>query len=106
MTATILAFPVRPEGRPSNATLSAENRALRTAVETLTTERDELDAELTAWVSERIAVASETAALARRGRLLADAGRSPVAYLDAITRLAHREQVRAMSARATEGDAA
>lgn len=101
MTTNLIRFP-RPEGRPSNAALQSEVRALRHAVATISDERDELDAELTAWVDERVRAASETVALARRGRMLLDAGRDPRAMLDAIATLNHRERVRALSARTVD----
>lgn len=95
MSASVLAFAPRPEGRPSYASLQLEVRTLRNAVATLTEERDDLDVELQAQVSERIAAASETLALARRAMVAVAAGYRPTQQLVAIERLALREQLRA-----------
>lgn len=92
--APIIDFPARPEGRPSNAALQMENRTLRAAVERMAEEREELDAELHAHVSERIENAAALLDLARRAQRYVSAGYSPATHLDAIERLALREQAR------------
>lgn len=79
--ATVIDFPARSEGRPSNAALQMENRTLRAALADITDDRDELDAELHAYVTERLAVAAEMVALARRGQIALAAGRSPAAQI-------------------------
>ena len=96
--APILDFPARPEGRPSNAALQMENRTLRAAVEQLSEERDELDVELHAVVTERLEAAAALLDHARRAQRLVAAGHAPTMHLDAIERLALREQVRAGAA--------
>lgn len=95
--ATIIDFPARPEGRPSNAALQMENRILRATAERMAEDRVELDAELHAHVSERIEAAAMVLDLARRAQRLTAAGHSPAVHLHAIERVALREQMRAMS---------
>lgn len=93
----LIDFPTRPEGRPSNAALSLENRTLRAAIADLTEERDELAEELAAFVSERIAAATESVRLARRAQRFVAAGWSPTQHLLDIEALGLREQRRALS---------
>lgn len=97
--ATLIDFPTRPEGRPSNAALQMENRGLRHAIATLTEERDELAEELASFVSERIAVASETVRLARRGQRFVAAGWNPTQHLVEMEAIGLREQRRAAAMR-------
>lgn len=97
MNGNVITFPVRREGRPSNADLSARVRHLETQMGALIEERDELGVELQAFVSERLEAASETRALARRVRMFVDAGHSPDRLLEQLERLADREQVRSRS---------
>ena len=91
MTAAVLTFPVRQEGRPSNAVLQMENRSLRAAVDRMAEQRDEMTVELRTHVSERIAAAA-VLDLARRAQRLTGAGYSPASHLDSIERIALREQ--------------
>lgn len=104
--AEVLAFPSRSEGRPSNAALILENRVLRATVDTLTTERDELDAELHAHVTERLAAAATVLDLSRKAQRFVAAGYRPTQALLDIERLAYREQTRALAARTPEDDPA
>lgn len=104
--ATLIDFPTRPEGRPSNAALQMENRTLRAAIDALTEERDELDAELRSWIDERLETAAAFLAFSRRGQVALGNGYSPARQLDDIERLALREQVRARAMRTAPEDAA
>lgn len=98
--AAVIQFPTkRPPGRPSNASLRLEVVTLRNALEVVTEERDDLDVELHAFVSERLAFASETLALSRRGQTVLAAGYRPTQQLLDIERGAHRELARALAMR-------
>ena len=96
---TLIGLPERQLGRPSNAALTLENRTLRAAIADLTEERDELAEELAAYVTERIAFAADVVALSRRGQVALAAGYRPAQQLVEMERIAHREQVRALSMR-------
>ena len=91
-----------PMGRPSNAALALEARTLRTALAELTEVREELDAELIAYVDERRRIAAELLAIARRGQVAIATGGRPTQALVDLERLAHREQLRAAAMSATE----
>lgn len=86
MTADLIPFAPRP-GRPSRATLAA-----------LRERNADLAADLRVAADERIEAATLIVALARRARMAAAAGASPVPMLDAIERIAGREHRRAEAA--------
>lgn len=83
MTADLIPFAPRP-GRPSGATLAA-----------LRERNADLADDLRVAADERIEAATLIVALARRARMAAAAGASPVALLGSIEATARREHARA-----------
>jgi hypothetical protein len=84
MTATVTS--INRGGRPSNELRELRDRAA------------DLSDELRAVAAERLDVATQTVALARRARMVLDARQSPRELLSEIERLGLREHARAKAA--------